>query len=277
MNPAGQILAQFAASALGGSEHDVDPSLPAHLIRVRDAAGRSYVAKLHRIKERFRREHRAYVTWTTVLGHQAPRLIAADKDMGALLLTALPGKPADSIAPFTQEELAAHRGAGRLLHHFHEAQPPRLDTHIGPELAQRLRGWIDRADGLLSASERRTLQRHARALDTAGPLETTVCHLDFQPRNWALHRGTVHLLDFEHTRVDVRVRDLTRLHYRHWARRPELREAFFTGYGRELTNPECEILRHFGAIEATTSLVRAQDTEDNDLAAHGRRVLSQLD
>jgi tRNA A-37 threonylcarbamoyl transferase component Bud32 len=277
MKPVSQVLAEFAVAVLGESEQVAGPSLPPHLIRMRDTAGRSYVAKLHRSKERFLREHHAYTTWATVLGDQAPRLVAADDNLGALLLTALPGASADSIRPHTREELVTHRGAGRLLRHFHSAQPSRFDAHMGRDLASRLRRWIDRADGLLTLSERRTLLRHVLALDTAAPMEVTACHLDFQPRNWTLHRGTVHLLDFEHARVDARVRDFARLHYRHWIQRPELRDAFFAGYEHEMTSREREILRHFGAIEAATSLVRARDTGDHDLAAHGRNVLTQID
>jgi hypothetical protein len=48
MSSRAQILAEFAADVLKGSESVKDPALPTRLLRVRDAAGAVYVAKLAR-------------------------------------------------------------------------------------------------------------------------------------------------------------------------------------------------------------------------------------
>ena len=276
MRTTDQILIEFASEVIKGCEHVEDPSLPSHLIRVRDAAGQAYIAKLHRSAERFQREHLAYTTWVASLGHQAPRMVAADGARRALLLTELPGVPANLTGGAPSAEQAIHRSAGELLRRLHDVRPAELDPCIGSDLADRLDHWIKRAEGLLDSDELRTLRRHAHALAGIAPLETTVCHLDYQPRNWIIRGCTVHLVDFEHARIDARLRDLTRLRYRHWTRCPELREAFFAGYGQELTDTEEKALRHFGAIEAVTSLVRAHNTGDAELAVHGRNVLRQL-
>lgn len=276
MSSPARILAGFAAEILEGSESVADPPLPARLLRVRDAAGKVYVAKLARSDERYEREHRAYSTWATALGDRAPRLIAADPIRRALLLTWVPGQPATT--PVSAEaEHAVHQSAGALLRQLHDAEPVVLSSRIGPELAARLEIWICRADGLLSEQERGLLLRHAYALAALRPVETTVCHLDFEPRNWIVSNGIVCLVDFEHSRVDARVRDLTRLAYRHWVDRPDLRLVFLAGYGRGLSAAEIEFLRHCGAIEAVTSLVRGNETGNVILAAHGHRVLGQLD
>lgn len=270
-------LIEFASRFLAQGEPVDDPSLPEHVIRLRDANERRFVAKRHRTPERFQRERHAYTTWTAALGDHAPQLLAADPGIQALLLTDLPGVPATALTIDSNTELRIHEDAGKLLRRLHEARPARPSPRIGPELAERLHRWTDRAAGLLNAGERRVLRRHAHALAISIPMEATVCHLDFQPRNWIVQAGAVHLIDFEHARIDARVRDLARLRYRHWARRQSLQRAFLSGYGRELTNAESRALHHFGAIEAVTSLVRAHRVNDPDLAVHGRAVLGQLE
>lgn len=277
MNDPDRTLIEFASHFLTEGEPVHDPFLPAHVIRLRDASGRDFVAKRHRVLERFRRELHAYNTWTTALGEHAPRLLAADPDVRALLLTALPGIPASALADGSGIELSVHEDAGKRLRRLHEARPAQPDPRIGSDLAERLHRWIDRAASLLTAGERRVLRRHANALALSVSMETAVCHLDFQPRNWIVQAGAVHLIDFEHTRIDARVRDLVRLRYRYWACRPSLQCAFLSGYGRELTRAETRTIYHCGAIEAVTSLVTAHHVDDLDLAAHGRDVLSQLE
>jgi len=272
-----RTLIEFASRFLAQGEAVDDPSLPEHVIRLRDARGRGFVAKRHRTPERFRRERHAYTTWTAALGDHAPQLLAADPGIQALLLTDLPGVPATALTVDSSTELSIHEDAGKRLRRLHDVQPARTSPSVGPELAERLHRWIDCAAGLLSSRERRILRRHAHALAISIPLETAVCHLDFQPRNWIVRAGAVHLIDFEHARIDARVRDLVRLRYRHWARRPSLQRAFLSGYGRELTNAESRALHHFGAIEAVTSLVRAHRVNAPDLAVHGRAVLGQLE
>jgi Ser/Thr protein kinase RdoA (MazF antagonist) len=83
-------------------------------------------------------------------------------------------------------------------------------------------------------------------------------------------------VDFEHCRPDARVRDFARLEHRHWTGQPHLRDAFFAGYGRLLSDAEQQLLRLFGAIEAVTALVRGHETGDAELSAHGRALLTRL-
>jgi hypothetical protein len=269
---------EFPACALRTlTDAELLPSdgLPSHLARLRGPGQLTYVAKQHRSPQRFRAEHHAYRQWTAVLGTHAPKLITADLTHHILFLTALPGLPA-TLHAGTPGERATHRDAGRRLRALHHARAPRPDPQIAGLLAERLWHWEQRAHGLLSRRERAALLRHADALTNTGPLNVSVCHLDFQPRNWLVDRGTVSLLDFEHCRIDAQIRDLTRLAHRHWPGRPDLREAFLAGYGRPLTPRETSLLQHFGAIDAVTSIVRAHEAGDGELDAYGRALLSQI-
>jgi tRNA A-37 threonylcarbamoyl transferase component Bud32 len=273
-SPDSELLA-CAARKLPGAELIPSGDLPSHLARLQGPGRLTYIAKLHRSPERFRAEHHAYRQWTAVLGTHAPKLITADTAHHILILTALPGVPA-TVLTGTPEEPAAHRDAGRRLRALHQARAPRPDPHIAGVLAERLRHWVQRAHGLVRLQDRAVLLRHADALTNAGPLNVSVCHLDFQPRNWLVDRGTVSLVDFEHCRIDAQVRDLTRLAHRHWQGRADLREAFLAGYGRPLTPAEVSLLRHFGAIDAVTSIVQAHEADHPELDAYGRRLLSQI-
>nr|WP_241779626.1 hypothetical protein [Streptomyces natalensis] len=106
-------------------------------------------------------------------------------------------------------------------------------------------------------------------------MDSAICHLDYQPRNWHVGVG-FWTFDFEHMRRDARIRDFARLEFRHWQAAPQLREAFFTGYGSRLTDTEQRLLERFGAIEAVTAIVRGHEQGDAVLSAHGHTVLAQL-
>ncbi|GII34629.1 hypothetical protein Pmi06nite_80710 [Planotetraspora mira] len=74
-------------------------------------------------------------------------------------------------------------------------------------LGRRLRAWADRAHtaNLISSRQRNELEMCAAALD-ATAMETAICHLDYQPRNWLLgDDGRARILDFEHMRLDARL------------------------------------------------------------------------
>lgn len=148
---------------------------------------------------------------------------------------------------------------------------------IGAELAGRLEAWVERGDraDLLSAVERRRLLSVASQL-SGTRMDSAVCHLDYQPRNWLIGDEGFWICDLEHMRRDARVRDFARLEFRRWQAAPRLRDAFFTGYGAHLTSTDQRLLESFGAIEAITALVRGHEQGDHALSAHGRTVLSRL-
>jgi Phosphotransferase enzyme family len=238
-----------------------------------DARGRRYIVKAHASVEKHQREVHAYTHWTApALGRQAPRLIAVAQDLPGILLTAMPGEPADAQAP-----LHVHWQAGMLLRRFHDSQPPTPLLDYAEHLASRLYYWLANADGLLSTAEQRLIRWHVSAIADLPIPAGVPCHLDYQPRNWLIdHTGTVGIVDFEHARIDTAARDLVRLAHRHWPGHPDRRAAFLGGYGRQLTPIEQQLLTHCAALDAVTSIVRAHQTNDARLAEHGRATLRQL-
>ncbi|MEN3533571.1 hypothetical protein AAH991_00520 [Microbispora sp. ZYX-F-249] len=253
-----------------------DPSLPPRLLQLADGQGRRYFAKRHDNRSRYVQEVQAYRTWSQHLQGHVPELVGCHDSTRTLLVTALSGTRADAVTPGSPEEELVHHEAGRILRLLHQATLIPRSGAVGPGLAQRLARWIDRADqaGLISADERELLTAHQDVL-AGTPMDSAVCHLDYQPRNWNIGES-FGLYDLEHMRRDARVRDFARLEFRRWQAASHLRHAFYSGYGRQPTDMEQCLLESFGAIEAVTALVRGYEQEDLALSAHGRAVLARL-
>lgn len=264
-------LRSFAEQILGPCEL-VTPMAGERVAWIRDALGRGYVAKLHPGAEKHRREVHAYRCWAPALGASAARLVAADPDTMAILVTALPGHPCQGAG-----DIPAHRQAGALLRVLHDSEPPRpLDGFQG-WLTSRISWWLERSGPLLPAGDKQAIDQHLAALHALGAPSGGPCHLDYQPRNWLVDQaGVLRVIDFEHARFGLQARDFVRLQFRFWASRPDLRAAFFDGYGRCLTETEEQIIRHCGAIDALTALVRGTQAGDAAMIAHGRATLRQL-
>ncbi|MFF7647303.1 aminoglycoside phosphotransferase [Streptomyces canus] len=267
---------QLARDLLGAVEIAPDPLLPPRVVRVVADDRQHFVAKQHAEPGRYARELNAYRTWGTHLTDHAPKLVGRDDATRTLLLTALAGDRADTAAPGSPEEELAHHEAGHVLGKLHRATAMPQGGAVGAALAERLQSWIDRAAhvGLIDTAERNLLEHHVAILGDS-LMDNAICHLDYQPRNWLI--GNVFgICDFEHMRRDARVRDFARLEFRRWQAAPHLRTAFLDGYGRPLTDTERRLLECFGAIEATTALVKGHKENDHALSAHGRTVLSRL-
>ncbi|WP_326643827.1 aminoglycoside phosphotransferase family protein [Streptosporangium sp. NBC_01755] len=268
----------FARQALGPVSPVPMPGLPPHLLALVDARDVLHVVKRHTDAGRFRQEAHAYITVVPHLGDRAPKMVAADPVTRSLLLTLLSGQSAVDLPPGSSAERDAHHSAGATLWALHQVGPTESGDSVPVYLAERTRWWVGRAHaaGLISAPEWRTLLAHADALAVTA-MEGAICHLDYQPRNWLVGPdGVVRVLDFEHARLDARVRDFARLEHRHWRFNPYLRQTFFDGYGRPPDETERDLLIRFGVIEALTALVRGRESGNPQLAVHGRTLLDQL-
>ena len=240
--------------------------------RVTTANGEKFVIKQHGSRVKHDREVYAYRHWTRALGSSAPELVAVDAPAMIVITTAFPGQP------YPGEGTAAiFRQAGALLRCFHDAGPPSELVWFHDWLQDRARYWTSQAKTLLSDADAGAVASHLAALGEAPVLRGGPCHLDFQPRNWLVSQsGDVSLIDFEHSRIDLSARDFVRLRFRVWASRPDLRDAFFDGYGRPLTEAEDELVWHLGALDALTALARGHQTGDQELTASGLATLQQL-
>ncbi len=258
--------------------HTLTPTQPpaGAVTCLRDQHGRTWILKIHNDRTKHLREVHAYTHWTAALGDRTACLIASDPAIPAVLLTALSGRPPQPADdPHTQQH--AHRQAGALLRRLHQAQPPSPLPDHPARLASLLESWLTRGHELFSTTEQTLARRHIAALADLPAVPGVPCHLDYQPANWLTDAtGTLRILDFEHARIDTPARDLVRLTYRHWTRRPDLREAFLAGYGRALTDTEQQAVQHCAALDAVTAVVRGHQRGNAELTALGRNTFHQL-
>jgi hypothetical protein len=72
------------------------------------------------------------------------------------------------------------------------------------------------------------------------------------------------------------MRDLVRLEYGPWDRRPDLRRAFLSGYGRELSAGELETLGCLAALDALSGFQWGIASNDEEVTRRGWRALERL-
>jgi Choline/ethanolamine kinase len=265
-----QELHSTAARLIGPCE--ITEILGPAVARISGHRGREFIVKRHASQEKHNREVHAYRNWTDSLGPAAPALIAADAQTRTIIITAVPGQQCQGLAT-----AQAHQRAGEILRRFHEAEPPRRLFGYRDWLRGRSAHWLDQAAPFIAERDRTAAAAHLDAL-----LETAVragvpCHLDFQERNWLLDQdGNVCLIDFEHARTDLWLRDLVRLRFRVWPGRPDLKDAFLAGYGHDLSDDDAETLRHLGVLDALTAIARGHQARNAALIEHGHATLKQL-
>jgi len=249
-----------------------------HVLRLQAFDGCEYVVKRHINQVKHQREIHAYTHWTATLEGRSPRLVAADQSIPAIILTTVPGQPVlpngDGRQSATDADL--ERQAGELLRRFHSAEPQAPPVHPQTTLQERLNRWLPDAHRILPAADLHFVRRCMEQLTGLPTLPIHPCHLDYQPRNWLIDNGAVHVVDFEHARLDMAVRDFVRLEYGHWVSRPDLREAFYDGYGRQLGDAERSALIGCAAITAVTAVVRGTTGDNPVLASHGQAILTRL-
>jgi Ser/Thr protein kinase RdoA (MazF antagonist) len=245
------------------------------VVEVRDREGRAWIAKAVLYQDGYDRELRALRRWAPALGGSAPALLAADDERQLLIMASRPGRLAEETG--AQTDPAVHEQAGRLTRRLHDAEPPVLDPDIAASKAARLETWISRGSHLLSDEDVAFTREQVRPLATIGPLPTVPCHLDNQPRNWLVDDGgAVSLIDFGMCKRDVWVSDVRRLYVQQWVGRPDLRDAFYAGYGRTPTAADLALLRCYLAYSALTTIVWASDHGDPGFEEKGRRTLARL-
>ncbi|MGW7381495.1 aminoglycoside phosphotransferase family protein [Streptomyces sp. NPDC054794] len=213
----------------------------------------------------------------------APQLRASSAEHLALLLTAVPGTPLDSLTLAPAEELRAHRRGGALLALLHAA-----GDLSGPHRARAERALQAAADSadrhLRQAGDRLTPAEHRLVRDLAERLRDlpalplAFIHGDARSRNllWSRRPGRAAWVDFERSRFATAVQDFVPMSCGIWAERPDLRAAWFRGYGRDLLPEEQQALKGLAALDAVSCLVRGPAHDDPALTVRGRRTLDRL-
>ncbi|HEY2505489.1 MAG TPA: hypothetical protein VGI58_03160 [Streptosporangiaceae bacterium] len=266
------------AQILGPIEVTGDLAWPGNgnqVLEICDSDGRLWIAKALADDSGYQRERDALQRWAPALGDAAPALRGADDRLRLLIMTRLPGQRAEGVPAETDP--AAHRQAGRLTRLLHDAEPARVDDGILAATAIGLERSIEAGGHLLTGDEIAFARSQVQPMAELGPVPTVPTHMDNQPRNWVVdNAGVIRLIDFGRCRRDVWIRDMQRLYFQQWEHRPDLRDAFYAGYGREPDATDASLLRGYLAYQGLSTVVWATRHGDPAFAAHGHRILAEL-
>jgi len=242
------------------------------VLEVRDAAGTPWIVKQARDPAAFAREARALRDWAPLLGDGlAPRLRATVAERSLLVQDRLPGRAG------TAATAGEFRQAGRLVARLHAAEPAVPDPDYAARCSDNLDRWLHRVPGVIDAADLGFVRARLALVGSMPAAVSGPMHNDNQPRNWLTDAaGTVRLIDFGKAKRDVQLRDFERMRSAEWRERPDLRDGFFDGYGRTLTDAEEQMLACVGAYAATTTILWARAHGDEGFEEHGRRTLADL-
>ncbi|MEU0027471.1 phosphotransferase [Streptomyces sp. NPDC006335] len=278
-------VVEFAERAVGRIAQWTDTSWAREESRVWRVHGGTWYVKVHH-NERFHgREVRGLRTWAPELGAPAPRLVAADETLRAVVLTAVPGRPLHGTVLTLGRERAVFQRIGALARRIHQSSPPRpAPAGSGPAVAKADR-HLDGARSHLLPGDEEFVRELVRQAEDLQPLEWVETHGDFQLRNILYTPDDadetddldvfVAVIDLERSEPGPAVRDLVRLSDA-WAGRPDLFEAFLAGYGRSLTAAEEARLVIDAALDSVSGIAYGAVHGDPELVERGRRTLARL-
>jgi 8-oxo-dGTP diphosphatase len=247
--------------------------------RLSSASGGCWYLKRHSSGRFHEREVAALRNWAPALGPgRVPELAAADPEILVMVVTAVPGEPVLGLQLSTREEQQVHQQAGQMLGRLHESRLVRGAGEDASRLTSRVDAHLDQAGGLLTPAQRAMVRDCASRLAWLGPRVPAVAsHGDFQPRNWLWDTasGRLGIIDWERAEPAPAVRDLVRLEYGPWDGRPDLRENFFAGYGRDLTLEEDETLFCYAILDALSGLRWGLANGDDEVVSRAWRTFER--
>lgn len=254
------------------------PGTSTTVLRLRAADGRQMILKSNTSGDSFRRELAALTCWAPALGASAPQLLDVDEDAQLLLMTAVTGQPLQSLTLTSQQERRVYERAGALLARFHATAPRTVLPAFGAERAAYIRAQLTDGTRPLVGADLAVLDEALHLLEALPPQRAQPSHLDFTSRNvlwgaWGA-REEAGVIDFETSRYEAVGRDFLRITQRTLYHRPDLRTAFYRGYGREPDRAESELMRICTLTDAAAIVVTATARGQHAFATEARAILT---
>lgn len=285
-------LLEFARERLGELQRVEDLSRVygrrSIVLRLSMAGQESAYLKHHVGSQLYEREVHALERWTPLLPPAArastTRLLAKSDGLQAVLLSEVPGVLAnvDTLTPAERTE--AFRQAGAFLAAVHDLDVDDEGGGFPDGYASFVVAQLERRLELAGEMFDAPFVRWVRAVVGVGEMfeesRIVATHSDYSPRNWLVDRrdGALHLgvIDWERSRIEHWLIDAQRMLYDDWADHPELREAFFDGYGRRLSPEEARQLELLALTQGIAFVRWARDVGDRDWEAFNRAMLERL-
>ncbi|MFE9921482.1 phosphotransferase [Streptomyces sp. NPDC005774] len=268
----------FAEPAVGWITGWTDVSWPregSRVWRAHGAEGGTWYVKIHQNGRFHQREVDALRGWVPALGTAAPRLVAADLALRAVVLTAVGGHCRHGAVHSPRQQRRIFHRIGRLAATIHRSAPAR--PIVSPLLLGKLERHLDGARAYLATGNEEFIRAIAGTAAALPPLEAVPTHGDFQLRNlrWDEASDELYVFDFERSEAGPAIRDFVRLSDA-WHGRPDLQEAVWNSYGRALTRAEEEHLEVLSVLDAVPGISYGAAHNDPELVERGLRTLSRL-
>lgn len=243
--------------------------------RAHGSDGGTWYVKIHQNDRFHQREVDAFRSWVGALGTAAPRLVAADTGLRAVVLTAVGGRSLHGAVHPPEEQRRIFYRIGQLAWSIHHCVPPRPAAGTLP--LGKLERHLDGARGHLARGDEQFIRAVAETATALPALEAVPTHGDFQLRNlrWDAATDALYVLDFERSEVAPGMRDFVRLSDA-WHGRPDLLQAVLDGYGRDFTAAEEAQLTILSVLDAVSGISYGAAHGDHELVERGRRTLARL-
>ncbi|MEW2626023.1 phosphotransferase [Streptomyces sp. NPDC048106] len=272
-----QEVCAFAEHAVGRITNWTDVSWSreeSRVWRARGAEDDTWYVKIHQNTRFHQREVAALRGWAPFLGPAAPRLVAADAHLRAVVLTAVGGRSLHGATyPPEQQRRIFHR-IGQLAAAIHTSAPP----HPAATLSLgKLERHLDGARPHLAPGDEEFIRSTAEKAAHLPALEAVPTHGDLQLRNlrWDEDADVLYVIDFERSEEGPAIRDFVRLSDA-WHGRPDLLQAVLDGYGRPFTPEEEAQLTVLSVLDSVSGISYGASHGDPELVERGRRTLARL-
>lgn len=280
-------LRKFVSGSLGRSVDIADYSRSygrkSIVWRIRASDNREYYLKRHEHRSHYLAEVRALTEWIPYLPDEpwwsVPSVLAASDELGAVIITALPGLILEEapVEPATGAKLLEL--AGRFAKSLHSSgvdlsSESKSQTYTGETLDR----YLSDAEPHIDGATMKWVDSIVRSSDAWVGLAIVPVHCDFSPRNWIASKGIEPLgvIDWERSRSGYYVEDFQRMIQDHWTRDPRLKDAFFAGYGREPSELEWRQANQVVLINAVGGIPWSISHGDLDFERHNRAVIESL-
>ncbi|WP_234374008.1 phosphotransferase [Streptomyces scabiei] len=195
-----QAVRAFAEQAVGRITAWTDVSWPreeSRVLRATGAEGGEWYVKIHQNDRFHQREVGALRSWVSGLGAAAPRLVAAEPTLRAVVLTAVGGRSLHGATyPPEEQRLIFHR-IGQLAAAIHHSAPARPAEGMLP--LGKLERHLNGARPHLASGDEEFIRTMAEKAARLPAVDVVPTHGDFQLRNlrWDGSAEALYVIDFE--------------------------------------------------------------------------------
>ncbi|MGW2229526.1 aminoglycoside phosphotransferase family protein [Streptomyces formicae] len=254
------------------------------------AGGTAAFVKLSPSVTDYEREVTGYAYAARVLApHEAPRLLAADPGLQAIMSSPLPGRVVRGLPLAPAVERHVHHLAGNVLRRWHDHSdpaPPQDREAIRASMkaqASEAAACLESTGAHLDTAQRSLVRAVCGELpELAEGLAVVYRHGDYSTRNWLWdpqpdHGGHGHgLIDFAMSQHGIAVEEFVWLCGALWVPRPDLKAAYLAGYGRALSATEERVLRLLTTRLGVSYLHSGLAKHRPDLVERGKLILTRM-